>query len=91
VKIQFKDFVPEAKDAGGIFRSATYEHLSEPLGGANEWISNNGIEVINIETVALPNIYNSGEEGSTDPHLRSSAEYGTYWHQFIRVWYRSGS
>lgn len=89
--IKFQDFVPEIKDEGGFFKSATFEQLSEPLGRANEWIANNDVEVINVETVTLPNIFNPGEEGSTDTNLRSSGEFGTYWHQFIRVWYQASS
>lgn len=85
--INFKDFVPEIKDEGGFFTTATVEQLSEPLERANSWITKEKIDVINIETVALPNIHQ--EEGSSDTQLRASGDYSTYWYQFIRIWYRS--
>ncbi len=86
MSLRFKDFVPEIKDGGGFFKSATVEQLSEPLDRVNSWVSQEKIDVINIETVALPNIHQ--EEGSSDTQLRASGDYSTYWYQFIRVWYK---
>ena len=86
--IAFADFVPEVKVKGGLFQLQVTEELTEPLGRANEWIARESIDVINVETVVLPNIHESSEEGSTDTHLYTSGN-ANYWHQFIRVWYRS--
>jgi hypothetical protein len=87
--IEFQDFVPEVRDKGGFFRMPTLEQLSESLGRANDWIAKNEFDVINVETVVLPNIHVSGEEGSTDTQLRTAGETSASWHQFIRVWYRT--
>ena len=87
--ILFRDFVPEFKDKGGFFRKPVLEQLSESLQEANGWIAKHAIDVINIETVVLPNIHSPDEEGTSDVRLRTSGEVSAYWHQFIRVWYRS--
>ena len=87
--IGFKDFVPGMKDRGGLFRRPEMEQLSESIREANEWISQNDVEVINIETVVLPNMYCPGEEGSTDVQLSTSGDMGSSWYQFVRVWYRA--
>ncbi|HEX7901420.1 MAG TPA: hypothetical protein VF950_26915 [Planctomycetota bacterium] len=38
-----------------------------------------------METVLRPDIYDSGEEGSKDVHVRTSEPVD--WHQIVRVWY----
>lgn len=87
--IHFKDFVPEVKDKGGIFRPPVVELFAETLIEANTWLAHNKVDVVNIETVVLPNIHSKGEEGSVDTQLHTAGEMGSYWHQFIRVWYQS--
>ena len=89
--IQFKDFVPQVTDGGGFFRMPTIEEFSMALERANEWIAQDNVDVVNIETVLLPNMHNHGEEGSIDVHLGTSGEMSSIWHQFIRVWYRASS
>lgn len=86
--IRYKDFTPRQTAKGGIFKAPTYEELSQTLATANAWIAEKQIKVINIETVVLPNMHNMGEEGSEDVQLHTSGEMGTYWYQFIRVWYQ---
>lgn len=87
--ISFRDFTPAVKDRGGLFRQPTMEELSAAVARANEWAADNDIQVINIETVVLPNIHLPGEEGSADTQLHTSGDMGSRWHQFIRVWYQS--
>ncbi len=86
--IDFRDFVPKLLDPGGLFTAATYESMNESLKAANDWIASENIDVINIETVVLPNIHESDEEGSEDVDLYTSGKSSCTWHQFIRVWYR---
>ncbi|MCA9218200.1 MAG: hypothetical protein KDB27_34265 [Planctomycetales bacterium] len=86
--IAFKDFAPEETVAPGFLRSAEFERFESATLRASDWIEKNNVNVVNIETVVLPSIHEPHEEGSTDPQLRSSGEYSTYWYQIIRVWYR---
>ncbi|MBV6647916.1 MAG: hypothetical protein KI790_20820 [Cyclobacteriaceae bacterium] len=85
--IQVKDFVPEKKK-GGLFKSGSVQHFEEVLTAANQWISENNINVVNVETVVLPNIHDSQEEGSQDTELWTGGESSSQWYQLIRVWHK---
>jgi hypothetical protein len=87
--IMFRDFVPDFRDKGGLFRMPVMEQLSVSLKEANTWIDKYAVDVVNIETVVLPNIHSPDEAGSADVQLRTSGDMSAYWHQFIRVWHRS--
>ncbi len=84
--ILFKDFVPEQVATGKFFGSAhQYEAFEDAVARANDWITTSNSKVLNVETVALPNIHAQG--GSTAPELTTSGGVLTTWHQFVRVWY----
>lgn len=89
--LKFKDFVPEriSKPSAWTGR-AHYESLGKVLGDINQWmIRHPGIDIVNVETVSLPNIHEKNEEGSEDTELVSLS--GAFkWHQFFRVWYIDG-
>ena len=87
--IAFIDFVPEVKQEARLFRAATMESLQSSLERANKWIVENNIQVLNVETVLMPNIHNRHEEGSQDTNLATPGELYSHWYQFIRVWYRA--
>ncbi len=83
-----KDFVPE-KIKGGVFKSSKIQNFQEVLEGVNKWRAENpNIEIINIETVVLPNIHDSQEEGSQDTELWTGGESSSQWYQLLRVWYQ---
>jgi len=84
--IWFEDFAPQIIKSG--FFGRTFESFEAALAAANEWIEHNDIDVVNIETVVLPQIWERSEEGTTDTDIRTSGECSSTWHQFIRVWYR---
>lgn len=84
--IKFKDFAPKViKETKFIFTSATVGTFQSALDEANLWISKNSIDVINIETVLLPEMHN--EDRTTDTDLTTSGEMRSSWYQFIRIWY----
>jgi hypothetical protein len=59
------------------------------LGKLNQWVhENQNLEVVNIETVVLPNIHDSQEEGSQDTELWTGGESSSQWYQLLRIWYR---
>ena len=88
MSIAIIDFVPEKKK-GGMFKKGSVEHFDEVLQKLNSWIAQDNPDVINIETVVLPNIHDSEEEGSQDTELWTGGESSSQWYQLIRVWYRS--
>jgi hypothetical protein len=64
--------------------------MEAAVAAANSWIKEYDIKIVNVETVVLPNIWSRYEEGPTDVALGTSGEMPSHWHQFVRVWYRSG-
>lgn len=83
-----KDFVPE-KTKGGMFKSGKMQTFQEVLDLANNWISENPqFNVVNVETVLLPNIHEKDEDGSTDTELWTAGESSSNWYQIVRVWYK---
>ena len=86
--IKFLDFEPRQLAAPGFLKEARYESLTDVMVDVNKMAADERIEIINIETVVLPNMHDHGEEGTTDPSIRTSGDFMSTWHQFIRVWYR---
>ncbi len=82
--VNFKDFAPQIKKRG--FLKTDFQTLEEALAAANVWIASNSIDVVNIETVVLPEMW--GEDGTTDTDLTTSGDMMNTWYQFIRVWYK---
>jgi len=89
MRIRARDFSAEQISPGGFFRSARWAPVDDALREASAWVTQNNIRIINIETVVMPNIWNSGEEGTKDAHTVTSGEMHSSWYQFIRVWYWS--
>jgi hypothetical protein len=85
--LQFRDFAPALLKEGWF--SNKYETLRQSLDDANAWIAKSGVDVVNVETVVLPNIWNADEHGTKDVELNTPNNSGHTWHQFIRVWYRA--
>jgi hypothetical protein len=82
--IAFKDFAPAWNEDEEEF--APFETAVD---AANEWIARHGVHVMSVETVVLPNVWDEGEEGSTDSSLDVHDDYTSTWHQFVRVWYQA--
>ena len=86
--IRFIDFVPAELQKAGFLRAAVMEQFEDCLQRANAWIDQHGVEVMNIETVVLPNMHGPDEEGSIGTKLHTQGEWPVDWYQFIRIWYR---
>ncbi|MEO1085862.1 MAG: hypothetical protein AAFY88_16615 [Acidobacteriota bacterium] len=91
LSLRFKDFEPRELSAPVIWGVGEYEPLGRALARLNRWVEKSGVEVVNVETVVLPNMHRRHEEGTIDPMLSVNGEYYARWHQFLRVWYRPGS
>ena len=76
--ICFKDFFPQSIEKKGFFSEDKYENFSSLLTQVNQWLSENQVKLINIETVVLRDI--------DDEKTRFLAEE-PFFYQFIRVWY----
>lgn len=85
--IAYADFIPRQTSGPGFFREAEYESFNAALHAANEFVSSRSLKVLNVETVVLPNVWDTSEEGTTDTSIRTSGDVSSTWHQFVRIWY----
>lgn len=86
--LKYRDFVPAQIEAPGFLNPGAHESFDHAVEAANQWISENDIQLISLETVVLPNIWSRWEEGSADASIGTSGDTPSRWHQFLRCWYR---
>ena len=84
--LTLKDFLPQVAEPGGLFKSAKYETLVDVLATVNDWIEENGVHVVNVETVIIPVSVHMPGRSSGDARFRVW-EGTEFWGQLIRVWY----
>ncbi len=87
--IKHIDFTPQVTKKGKLFKSTEIQKFQDIVELMNQWIEKTNPEVINVETVLLPNIHDSDEEGSEDTMLGTGRESSSHWYQLIRVWYKA--
>jgi hypothetical protein len=83
--IAFKDFFPTVLRSGVL--SSDFEPFSAVVNRANKWIATSGVQVLNVETLVLPNV--STEQEAQATNIRTSGEMSSYWRQILRVWYEA--
>ena len=89
--IRYRDFVPRQLDPGGFLAPATYESFDAAVDAASAWLVETNVQVLNVETVVLPNVWSRFEEGTNDASLGTSGESPSHWHQFVRIWYQESA
>ena len=93
--IQYKDFAPRITERGPFGGASEYESFSEVVSAVNQWIESATMQVINVETVVLPDRI----EGTSDGVYGVTVSNGFYpvmisqgvtinYFQCVRVWYR---
>ena len=87
--IAFKDFAPTPLRKGffSLSLAKKYTSLDVTLEKLNRWSQANDIDVLNIETVVVPNL-DLEDEGTMEEAI-SVAGGISGWYQFFRVWYRT--
>jgi hypothetical protein len=58
------------------------------MAAANDWIVAQGVEVVNVQTVVLPNLWGPYAQGTEDPNIATRGDFPIACNQFVRVWYR---
>jgi hypothetical protein len=93
--IQCKDFAPRITERGPFGGAADYESFSEVVSEVNQWIESSTIQVINVETVVLPDSLKSTSDGDYGLTVSSgfhpvmiSQGVTVNCFQCVRVWYR---
>ena len=79
--IDQKDFIPKTLSTHWL-KGIQTESFDAAIAAANEWISAENVEVINVETIVLP----IGEDDATETPSITGVPISL--RQFIRVWYR---
>lgn len=72
--IKCKDFAPRITEQGPFGEPAEYESFSEVVSAVNQWIDMTTIQVINVETVVLPD----NIEGTSDGVYGVTVSNGFY-------------
>ena len=85
--IKCRDFAPKEVAGACFFKDAEYQTFEDSLNAANEWLSEAKVEIVQLETVVLPNMWAAAEDGTTDGSVATSGPADS-WHQFLRVWYK---
>jgi hypothetical protein len=85
--IAYRDFTAPQTKRGGVFSWADWANFSEAVAEANRWIAASGVRILNVETVVMPGIFKSDEQGTEDTAVLAGGEATSQWHQFVRVWY----
>ncbi|MBT4865923.1 MAG: hypothetical protein HON53_12525, partial [Planctomycetaceae bacterium] len=70
----FKDFIPRQFSPPGFLKRAEYGSFDDAASAAAQWAKSKDARIINVETVVLPNIHDSYEEGSTDAAINTSGK-----------------
>jgi hypothetical protein len=94
--IKYKDFAPQITERGPFGGPSEYESFSEVVSAVNQWIESTKIQVINVETVVLPDwsiestnddVYGVTTSNGYYPVMISQGLPIKYF-QCVRVWYR---
>ena len=86
--INYIDFEPKPLEKS-FWGTHTYEKLDEVLKRANEWIRRNySTEIVNVETVVLPNIYrkDTAQTNQVAQFITGGSTVNNF--QIIRIWYK---
>ncbi len=93
--IQCKDFAPRITERGPFGGASEYEFFSEVVNAVNQWIESRTIQVINVETVVLPDSLEGTSDGVYGVAVSNSSHPVTISQgvtincfQCVPVWYR---
>jgi hypothetical protein len=72
-----------------LLKQPEFESFDRAVAEANAWIESDQVDVVNIETIVLPNLWSPYEEGTGDANIVTRGDFATHWNQFVRVWYKT--
>jgi hypothetical protein len=83
--ISFRDFSPQIQRKRLLGSLTDYENMQEVVTRVNRWIEQEGVRVLNVETVLTPKLPEQ-EEDSLPSRLALPSSLSSL-HQVVRVWY----
>ena len=84
--LTFKDFPPAVLKAPGFLSAGAYEDLAGLARTADQWLKENGVRPLNVETLLIPS-QGAGVTGSPVTHI--ARDFNITWMQVVRVWYET--
>ena len=96
--LRYRDFVPamyQPPSVGpfGDVSFGKFDTFDAAVQAAGHWIKEQGVRVIQLETVVLSDMMRPGSISSQPAGLAVPGQAGggpspaVFWHQFLRVWY----
>jgi hypothetical protein len=85
--IAFQDFAPAQLSISGGPIASQWEPFDQAVIRANAWIQQYSIRVISVETLLLPNVWNTVARGTLESRMHTSADMANHWFQVVRVWF----
>jgi len=85
--IAFQDFAPGQIAHGSSPLTSQWQPFDQAVIAANTWIKQYSIRVISVETLLLPNVWNTVARGTLESRLHTSGEMSNHWYQIVRVWF----
>ena len=82
-RLQFRDFVPAYAKARAHGEPGLCDDIASAVTAAGQWIHDEQIDVVNVETVVLPDIHRQG--GASEGQLAAG---DGLWYQLVRVWFK---
>ena len=87
--IAFQDFAPAQTTQGASPISNQWQTFDQAVIAANAWIQQYSVRVISVETLLLPNVWNTVARGTLEARLHTSGEMSNHWYQVVRVWFEA--
>ena len=85
--IKYKDFIPEVTQLGLLGHVKESDSFESLVKQANVWINSSAVEIINVETVLLPNVINRPKQIEPETGASTVGQPRVLF-QCVRVWYR---
>jgi hypothetical protein len=85
--IYFFDFPPQIIEPRGLMSYERCESLRDVMVRVNQWVEQNRIKVLNVETLVLPSgVFQDPVVVADATSIATPDGYAT-WRQIVRVWY----
>jgi hypothetical protein len=85
--IAFQDFAPGQMSQATSLVAGQWQPFDQAVVAANAWIQQYAIHVISVETLLLPNVWNTVARGTLESRLHTTGDMSNHWFQVVRVWF----
>jgi len=86
--MQFKDHPIKIIEEGGWLSDPVSENVKETLLRINQWVEENELIVLNVETLLFPELKSTSQGTGSSIFETEDGESRTAFYQVFRVWYK---